>query len=68
VVDEDKMTPLEKELEYKKLVVYTFEKNYFKLVGSDRKEVNKLKKDINNNKYGSLNQFKANNLPIDRLL
>lgn len=62
------MSPLEKELEYKKLVVYTFEKNYFKLVGSERKEVAKLKKDVNNNKYGSLDEFKANNLPVDRLL
>ncbi len=62
------MSPLEKELEYKKLVVYTFEKNYFKLVDSERKEVAKLKKDVNNNKYGSLDEFKANNLPVDRLL
>jgi hypothetical protein len=67
-VDEEKMSPLEKELEYKKLVVYTFEKNYFKLVDSERKEVAKLKKDVNNNKYGSLDEFKANNLPVDRLL
>lgn len=30
---DEAMSPLQKELEYKKLIVYTFEKNYFKLIG-----------------------------------
>jgi hypothetical protein len=32
--EEGQMGPLEKELEYKKLIVYTFEKNFFRLIGS----------------------------------
>jgi hypothetical protein len=66
--EDEAMGPLEKELEYKKLVVYTFEKNYFKLVGSERKEVAKIKKEVNNNKFASLDEFKRANLPVDRLL
>lgn len=62
------MSPLEKELEYKKLIVYTFEKNFFKLVNSQRKEVAKIKKEVNNNKFQSLEEFKKANLPVDRLL
>jgi hypothetical protein len=65
---EEQMSPLEKELEYKKLIVYTFEKTFFKLVGSERKEVNKLKRDFNNKKFESLEDFKRANLPVDRLL
>lgn len=30
---DEAMSPLQKELQYKKLIVYTFEKNYFKLIG-----------------------------------
>lgn len=52
--EEDLMGPLEKELQYKKLIVYTFEKTYFKLIGKERKEVAKIKRDLNNQKFESL--------------
>lgn len=48
---EEQRSPLEKELEYKKLVVYAFEKTFFKMVGSERQEVNKARRDLNNRKF-----------------
>lgn len=65
---EESAGPLEKELEYKKLIVYTFEKNFFKLMATERKEVGKIKRDVNNHKFDSLEEFRKANLPVDRLL
>jgi hypothetical protein len=48
------MSPLAKELEYKSLIVYTFEKNYFKMINYERKEVRQIKRDLKNNKYETL--------------
>lgn len=68
VEGEEQESPLEKELEYKMLTLYTLEKTYFRLTKKEAKEVGRTRDELANKKYESLEAFKRDNPQIDRLL
>ena len=52
------MTPLEKELEYKSLTLYTLEKNFFKLMQKQNDKVVKVGRQMGHKHFESLEELK----------